>query len=116
VPIENVPTAGLEYVRKYRDVKYHEALFGLLAKQFEAAKIDEARDSLVVQQLDKAVPPERKSGPLRSVIVLSATTLALLVAVLGVFFMEKLEQARQDPQFVTRLQLFQLYLRGKHES
>jgi len=116
VPIENVPAAGLEYIRKLRDVRYHEALFELLAKQYEAAKIDEARDSLIVQQLDKAVPPERKSGPLRSVIVLAATTLALLVAVLGVFFMEKLEQARQDPQFATRLQLFQSYLRGKHES
>jgi uncharacterized protein involved in exopolysaccharide biosynthesis len=116
VPIENVPTAGLEYVRKFRDVKYHEALFELLAKQYEVAKIDEARESLIVQQLDKAVPPERKSGPLRSVIVLSATTLALLLAVLGVFFMEKLERARQDPQFVTRLRLFHVYLRGKHES
>jgi tyrosine-protein kinase Etk/Wzc len=116
VPIENVPTAGLEYVRKFRDVKYHEALFELLAKQYEVAKIDEARESLIVQQLDKAVPPERKSGPLRSVVVLSATTLALLLAVLGVFFMEKLERARQDPQFVTRLRLFHVYLRGKHES
>jgi tyrosine-protein kinase Etk/Wzc len=116
VPIENVPTAGLEYVRKYRDVRYHEALFELLAKQFEAAKIDEARDALLVQQLDKAVPPERKSGPLRAVIVVSAAILALLVAVLGVLFMEKLEQARQDPQFVARFQLLQLYLRGKHES
>ncbi len=54
VPIENVPTAGLEYVRKLRDVKYRETLFELLAKQYEAAKIDEARDALIVQQLDKA--------------------------------------------------------------
>src|SRR5260370_29330903 len=45
VPIQNVPSAGLEYVRKYREVKYREALFELLAKQYEAAKLDEARDS-----------------------------------------------------------------------
>ncbi len=116
VPIENVPTAGLEYVRKYRDVKYREALFELLAKQYEAAKIDEARDSLIVQVLDKATPPERKSGPLRALIVLSSTLLALLVAVLIAFFMEGLEQAKEDPQFAGKLQLLGFYLRGRHNK
>ena len=35
--------AGLEYLRKFRDVKYHEAIFEVLARQFEAAKIDGAK-------------------------------------------------------------------------
>src|SRR5712691_9564044 len=116
VPIENVPAAGLEYVRKYRDVKYREALFELLAKQYEAAKIDEARDSLIVQQLDKAMPPERKSGPLRAIIVATVTILALLIAILIAFFMEGLEQAKEDPQFAGKLQLFGFYLRGGHNK
>jgi uncharacterized protein involved in exopolysaccharide biosynthesis len=94
-------------------VKYHEALFELLAKQYEAAKIDEARDSLLVQQLDKAVPPDRKSGPYRSLIVLGSTFLAMLLAVLIAFGMERLEQAKDDPQFVARLQLFKYYLRRR---
>ena len=113
VPVENVPAAGLEYLRKLRDVKYHEALFELLAKQYEAAKIDEARDSLLVQQLDKAVPPDRKSGPYRSLIVLGSTFFATLLAVLIAFAMERLEQAKDDPQFVARLQLFKYYLRRR---
>ena len=113
VPVENVPAAGLEYLRKFRDVKYHEALFELLAKQYEAAKIDEARDSLLVQQLDKAVPPDRKSGPYRSLIVLGSTFFATLLAVLFAFAMERLEQAKDDPQFVARLQLFKYYLRRR---
>jgi len=110
VPIENVPTVGLEYLRKLRDVKYHEALFTLLAKQYEAAKIDEARDALIVQQMDKAMPPERKSGPHRLLIVLSVTILALLAAVLVANFMETIERAKEDPQFGARLQLFRFYL------
>jgi tyrosine-protein kinase Etk/Wzc len=110
VPIENVPTAGLEYIRKYRDVKYHEALFELLAKQYEAAKVDEARDTLFVQQMDKASVPERKSGPYRGLIILSITILALLLAVLLAIFMERLEQAREDSSFATRLRLFRFYL------
>jgi uncharacterized protein involved in exopolysaccharide biosynthesis len=116
VPIQNVPSAGLEYVRKYRDVKYREALFELLAKQYEAAKIDEARDSLIVQMLDKAVPPERKSGPHRAIIVVAVTVLALLVAVLIAFFMEGLEKAKEDLQFAGKLQLFGFYLRGGHNK
>jgi tyrosine-protein kinase Etk/Wzc len=116
VAIENVPTAGLEYVRKYRDVRYHEALFELLAKQYEAAKIDEARDSLIVQQFDKATRPERKSWPPRTALVLASTLLALLVAILVVFLSEALERAKEDPQFAGQLQLFQFYLRGRHKS
>jgi tyrosine-protein kinase Etk/Wzc len=116
VPIENVPTAGLEYVRKLRDVKYHEALFTLLAKQYEAAKIDEARDTLFVQQMDKARPPERKSGPLRSLIVLAVTILALLVAIMVAYYMEAMERAKEDSQFAARLQLFRFYLSRSHKS
>lgn len=113
VPVENVPAAGLEYLRKLRDVKYHEALFELLAKQYEAAKIDEARDSLLVQQLDKAVPPDRKSSPYRSLIVLGSTFFATLLAVLLAFALERLDQAKDDPQFAARLQLFKYYLRHR---
>jgi len=116
VPIEKVPTAGLEYIRKFRDVKYHEALFELLAKQYEAAKIDEARDSLIVQQMDKALVPERKSGPLRMVIVLTVTILAFLVASLMAFSMEAVEQARENPQFSARFQLFSFYFFGERKS
>jgi uncharacterized protein involved in exopolysaccharide biosynthesis len=116
VPIENVPTAGLEYVRKLRDVKYHEALFALLARQYEAAKIDEARDTLIVQQMDKAVRPEKKSGPLRLLIVLAVTILALLVAIMVASFMEAMERAKEDPQFTARFQLFRFYFSRSRKS
>jgi uncharacterized protein involved in exopolysaccharide biosynthesis len=116
VPIENVPTAGLEYIRKLRDVKYHEALFALLARQFEAAKIDEARDTLIVQQMDKAVRPEKHSWPKRFILVLVATILALLLAIMAAFYMENIERANEDPQFAAGLQLFQFYLRGRQKS
>jgi tyrosine-protein kinase Etk/Wzc len=116
VPLENVPTAGLEYVRKYRDVQYHEALFTLLAKQYEAAKIDEARDTLFVQQLDKALRPEKHSWPKRFIVVLVATIFALLLAIMVAFYLENIERANEDPQFAAGLQLFQFYLRGRQKS
>jgi uncharacterized protein involved in exopolysaccharide biosynthesis len=116
VPIENVPAAGLEYVRKLRDVKYHEALFQLLAKQYEAAKIDEARDSLIVQQLDKAFPPERKSGPHRVIIVVTVIVLAIVLSIMTTFYMEAMDRAKEDPHYAARLQLFRYYLRGQAKS
>ena len=80
VPAGKVPEAGLEYVRRLRDVKYHETVFELLARQFEAAKIDEASDAAVVQVLDAAVVPERKSSPHRARIVIVCFILGLLAA------------------------------------
>jgi tyrosine-protein kinase Etk/Wzc len=116
VPIENVPTAGLEYVRKYRDVAYHEALFQLLAKQYEAAKIDEARDTLIVQQFDKATPPERKSWPPRTILVVASALLSLFVASVAVFLMEAMEHAKEDAQFAEHLELLKFYLRGRQKT
>ncbi|HEV1995567.1 MAG TPA: Wzz/FepE/Etk N-terminal domain-containing protein [Candidatus Acidoferrum sp.] len=116
IALEKVPGAGLEYIRKLREVKYRETLFELLAKQYEAARIDEAKDASVIQELDKAVPPEKKSWPLRAVIVVVVTILALLLAILVVFAMEALEEAKKDAQFATRLRLFQSYLRVGHKS
>ena len=78
VPAGELPQAGLEYLRKYREVKYHETLFEMLAKQYEAARLDEAKSASLVQTIDKAVPPERKSWPPRAIIIGAASLLALL--------------------------------------
>jgi uncharacterized protein involved in exopolysaccharide biosynthesis len=63
VATEKVPQAGMEYIRAYREVKYHETIFELVAKQYELAKMDEVRDAAVIQVLDPAIPPEKKSAP-----------------------------------------------------
>ena len=65
----NIPGAGLEYLRRLREVKYHETLFELLAKQYETARIDESREAPVIQVVDAAAAPEKKSGPPRALIV-----------------------------------------------
>jgi uncharacterized protein involved in exopolysaccharide biosynthesis len=75
-----VPEAGLEYVRKMRDVKYCETIFELLARQYEAAKLDEAKSAAVIQVLDTAIEPDRQSSPKRGLIVLAASLVALLGA------------------------------------
>jgi uncharacterized protein involved in exopolysaccharide biosynthesis len=80
VPVGQLPQAGLEFVRKYRDLKYHEALYEILAKQYEAARLDEAKAGGVVQIIDRAVVPERKSWPPRAIWVLVTTGFTMFAA------------------------------------
>lgn len=65
-----VPAAGLEYVRVTRDLRYHEALFEALAKQYEMARIDEAKAPPLLQVVDRAIPLDRRTWPPRTLLVL----------------------------------------------
>ncbi len=105
-----VPAAGLEYVRKYREVKYYETIFELLAKQYEAAKLDEAKNATIIQVMDKAVPPEKKSSPKRLLITATAFFLSLLGGCIWVLGRESYQALKQDPDTLARLQLLQAYL------
>lgn len=73
-----------DYVSAYREFKYQEALFEIFAKQFELAKMDEAREGTLIQVLDAATPPERKSKPARSII---AAGTAVATAAFAVIFL-----------------------------
>ncbi|MET0518162.1 MAG: Wzz/FepE/Etk N-terminal domain-containing protein [Burkholderiaceae bacterium] len=73
-----------DYISAYREFKYQEALFEIYAKQFELAKMDEAREGTLIQVLDPATKPERKSKPKRTLIAAGCTVLAGLL--LSAFF------------------------------
>ena len=98
LPTGTLPEIGVEYVRSMRDVKYYETIFELLAKQFELAKIDEAKDSSLVQVLDKAIVPERKSKPSRSLITLGAAFVGAVLGVLLAFMRESYLRSRVNPR------------------
>lgn len=73
-----------DYVSAYREFKYQEALFEIYAKQFELAKMDEAREGAFIQVLDPAVKPERRSKPKRSFIAVG--TLLAVGFLLSAFY------------------------------
>lgn len=52
--IGNAPSIGVEYIRRLRELKTQEALYEQLTKQFELAKINEARDSSSLQEIGRA--------------------------------------------------------------
>lgn len=80
--------SGFENIKLLRDVKYYQMLYELLAKQYEAARLDEARDPSVIQVLDPAVEPERRSAPTRTLIVLMSAFAGLLAAIILAFVAE----------------------------
>jgi tyrosine-protein kinase Etk/Wzc len=110
-----IPEAGIEYVRSLRNVKYYETIFELLAKQYELAKIDEAKDSSMIQLLDKAVPAERKSKPKRAVITLVGLLSGGMLGVLLAFVFELYRRSRQNTESSSRWQELSAAWRG-HEG
>ncbi|MDR0843255.1 MAG: hypothetical protein LBP68_07550 [Acidobacteriota bacterium] len=93
LPTSMVPEAGMEYARQLREVKYRETLFELIAKQYEAARIEEAQESPVIQVVDDAVAPDKKSAPKRSLYVLAGLFLGCMAGVFIVF----IRHAGNDP-------------------
>ena len=98
-----VTQSGMEYLRRFRDLKYQETVFELLAKEFEVAKLDEAREGSIIQVVDAAVPPDRKSSPHRALIVIGATIFAFFIAVFWTWLRESLHYAFELPENRQRL-------------
>ena len=107
---------GMDNLRKLRDVKYAETVYELLARQYEAAKLDEARDASLIQVLDKATIPEVKSKPNRSQIMLVAVLLGLLVGSILAFLKEFMVRMHSDPQKAEKCKVLRHSLRWRRNA
>jgi tyrosine-protein kinase Etk/Wzc len=105
VPKGQVPEAGLEYVRKLRDVKYNETIFDILARQFEVAKLDEAKQGALIQVVDPAIPPDRKSFPKRGLIVIAATAVGFFIGLFVALFQAGFRHLKNDSEATVKLHL-----------
>jgi len=111
-----VTGSGVEYTRRFRDLKYHETVFELLAKQFEIAKLDEAREGSIIQVVDTAVAPDKRSSPHRLLIVVSVTILAFFLAAFFVVVRESMARAFELPESRQRLDSIKEHWNGKQET
>jgi uncharacterized protein involved in exopolysaccharide biosynthesis len=84
--------------------------YELLAKQYEIAKIDEAKDSAIIQVMDKAIEPDRKSKPRRSLIVLLSVLVTFLLAIVWAFALEAVAKSNQDPLGADRWQVLKRHI------
>ncbi len=106
VPFNKLPAVAQEYARLFRNVKVQEAIYELLTQQFEQAKIMEVKDTPTVQFLDRASPPEKKSSPRRTLIVLFSIILSVFLNLPVVFFLEYLQKVKSSTQDHQTFNLF----------
>ena len=99
-----VTESGMEYLRRLRELKYHETVFELLAKELEIAKLDEAREGEIVQVVDPAVVPDKKSSPHRTLIVIGTTVLSFFAAAFWVVIREGLSRTFELPENRNKLE------------
>lgn len=95
---DRMPSIGTAYIRKLREFKYNEALYEILLKQYEMARLDEAKDAPIIQVIEKAIPPETRIKPKRSQMVMIATVAGFFISVLAAFLMEFIEKSSADPK------------------
>jgi uncharacterized protein involved in exopolysaccharide biosynthesis len=99
VPFSDVPAVGLELARLTREFKIQEVIFELLTQQHEQAKLQEAKNTPTVQIIDTAVPPEKRSKPVRSVIVLFGGGLSIVLSLILIAWVEYVHRMRtRNPQ------------------
>ena len=88
---DSVPTVGkmsslsTEYIRRMREYRYNEALYEILMKQLEAAKLDESKDAALVQIVERAEAPEDRIKPQRRKMVSNTGIIVLILSVISVF-------------------------------
>lgn len=91
-------TAGSgDYINKYREYKYQETLLEAFTRQFELAKVDESREGAIIQVIDKAQIPERKSKPSRIIIAAGSAVAALFLLLIFVATRNALRETEHDP-------------------
>ncbi len=96
-PLSRVPQLGFQYARLLREVKTEEAVVTLLTEQVHWARIEEKRSLPTVRVLDRAVPPERRWRPRRTLFVVSAVASALFASIVASYALEVVARTRRDP-------------------
>jgi uncharacterized protein involved in exopolysaccharide biosynthesis len=111
--VTGAKAGGLENIKLLRDLKYYQMLYELLAKQYEVARLDEAKDPSIIQVLDPAIEPERKFKPHRALIVLLSTLVGFFAAISWAFISEAKNKALRSASGVSQWNELKSHLRFK---
>ena len=96
--MSNLPELGFEYARLSLDVKMKEEIVRFLGARLEEAKFKEAKDTPTLQVLDVATPPKVRTFPRRTVMVILAAALSLVMSTILAFLLESWSRLKSDNQ------------------
>lgn len=99
-----------DYISRYRDYKYQEALFQIVAKQYELARLDEAGEGVRVQVVDEAVPADRKSSPRRGLTAVAISVMTFL-ALASFLVLREILKSDRSPAAAGRMRRLRAVLR-----
>lgn len=116
MPTGRMAQVGTDYAKQLRDLKFNEVLYGLLLQQYEAAKLDEAKDATTIQVIDTAVPPEKKVKPQLITMVVLGAMIGFFLSVFAAFLMEYRERANANPEDRERFETLKRYLNFKQKK
>jgi tyrosine-protein kinase Etk/Wzc len=111
IPTEQIPSLGMEYLRRYREFKYQEMLYELLVKQYEAARLEEAKESTPVQIIYEANLPTRPAKPRLFLLTFFAGGLGFFLCSLLAFFIELYKATSEKESFRERYRQLHCFMR-----
>jgi tyrosine-protein kinase Etk/Wzc len=110
IPAGQIPSLGTEFLRKIRELKFRQELYELLIKLYEGARLDEARESGMVQVAFAAIPPDKATKPKMILVVPIAMVLGFVLFSMWGFLCEFLERIRENPKNEAGLRSFRTLL------
>jgi capsule polysaccharide export protein KpsE/RkpR len=116
LPAGKVPAAGLEYVRAVRQLRYHEVLFEMLSKQYEAARLEEAKSPPLLQVVDRAAASDKRAWPPRTLLVLLAGLLASAFVCVLALVKDACARAAAEPAHAEQLAILRSIMQRKPHS
>ncbi|OGN79774.1 MAG: hypothetical protein A2X26_13190 [Chloroflexi bacterium GWC2_49_37] len=109
--VGKMSSLGTEYIRRMREFRYNEALYEILIKQFEAAKLDESKDAALLQIVEKAEAPEGKIKPQRRRMVVNSGGIVFFLSVCFVVLASYYRGLTLNPDTKMEIDKVQEYLR-----
>lgn len=97
--MHTLPGLGSHYADLYREAKIQEAVYAFVTQQFEMANIQEAKELPIVRVMDAGVAPEKRSSPIRSLIVAGSVLGAMVLAGLWVMGKNRWEHVPTDDPY-----------------
>jgi tyrosine-protein kinase Etk/Wzc len=114
--LHDVPGAGMEYLRAEHELRYRQAIFDLLMKQYDAARLDEAKEAAVIQVLEPAIDPDRKSSPRYALTLLLFAAAGICIGCLLTLFSCWKELLHSDPYLARQMEELKCAVRGRRIS
>jgi uncharacterized protein involved in exopolysaccharide biosynthesis len=109
--MKNLPATSVEFLRRYRTVEINSSLLEFILPLYEQSKIEEKKDYPVLQVIDYAVPPAKKSWPPRSLFALIGALFSITGYMLYIFIADRIRRSVNPRVILLREEVASIFSR-----